>query len=349
MSFEDPAVSVPIPPRSALDPQVAEFVRAMAEDSAAFAPRETLPIAQGRINAEKVRARWAAGGPEMAAAVEHQVPTRHADVRIRAYYPQTRKLPGVFIYLHGGGFVLGSIETHDRIMREYAHRAGIVVLGVHYTRAPEAKFPRPMEECLDVTRWVAANAALLDVDGEQLFIGGDSAGANYSMGVSLSLRDAGERIVKGIVLNCGSVSSNLYRNSVIQYGGGAYGLSLVSMMWFRAMHITTAADITDPRVDILRAKLHDLPPTCMVVAECDPVHDDMMDLDRMMREAGNQVQTKVYAGAAHSFLEAVSISDLAVEAFEDTVAWLRKQSAALSDTVSPTPPLSTRALPHSAA
>jgi acetyl esterase len=330
MSFEDPAVSVPIPPRSALDPQVAEFVRAMAEDSAAFAPRETLPIAEGRANAEKVRARWAAGGPEMAVTTELQAPTRHGDVRVRAYYPQVRRLPGVFVYLHGGGFVLGSIETHDRVMREYAHRAGIVVVGVHYTRAPEAKFPRPMEECLDVVRWVAANAASLDVDGGQVFVGGDSAGANYSMGVSLALRDAGERIVKGIVLNYGSVSSNLYRNSVIQYGGGAYGLSLVSMMWFRAMHISTAADLTDPRVDILRAKLHDLPPACLVVAECDPVHDDMMDLDRMLREAGNEVQTKVYAGAAHSFLEAVSISDLAVEAFEDTAAWLRKRSTALA-------------------
>src|SRR6218665_2976186 len=146
------------------------------------------------------------------------------------------------------------------------------------------------------------------------------------MGGSVELRDAGEAILQGIVLNYGSMSSNLYRNSVIQYGGGDYGLSLMSMMWFRAMHCASGADLTDPRVDILRAELHGLPPAWLVVAECDPVHDDMIELERMLREAGNTVDMKVYAGAAHSFLEAVSISDLAAEAFEDTARWLRLHS-----------------------
>jgi acetyl esterase len=188
-----------------------------------------------------------------------------------------------------------------------------------------------MQECADVLRWVAANGALLDVDAAQLFVGGDSAGANFSMGASLELRDRGEKILQGIVLNYGSVSSNLYRNSVIQYGGGDYGLSLMSMMWFRAMHVASGADLTDPRVDILRADLRSLPPTWMVVAECDPVHDDMVELGEMMRAAGNDVRMKVYPGAAHSFLEAVSISDLAVEAFEDTARWLRERSAVVAN------------------
>uniref|UniRef100_UPI000D392B33 alpha/beta hydrolase fold domain-containing protein n=1 Tax=unclassified Variovorax TaxID=663243 RepID=UPI000D392B33 len=327
MSFEDPAISVPLPARSPLDPQVAQFVRAMDADAGRFGRRETLSIAQARDIAETVRKRWVAGGPEMARSVEHTVPTRHGDVRVRAHYPVQRALSGVFVYLHGGGFVLGSLDTHDRVMREYAQRAGIVVVGVHYTRAPDAKFPRPMQECADVLRWVAENGALLDVDAAQLFVGGDSAGANFSMGASLELRDGGESILKGIVLNYGSVSSNLYRNSVIQYGGGDYGLSLMSMMWFRAMHVATGADLTDPRVDILRADLRSLPPTWMVVAECDPVHDDMVELGQMMRAAGNDVRMKVYPGAAHSFLEAVSISDLAVEAFEDTARWLRERSS----------------------
>lgn len=328
MRSADPAISVPIPPRSPLDPQVEQFVRAMDADASRFGRRETVSIAEARDIAETVRRRWVEGGPVMANSAEHTVPTRHGDVLIRAHCPKVRALPGVFVYLHGGGFVLGSLDTHDRVMREYAQRAGIVVVGVHYTRAPEAKFPRPMQECADVLRWVSAHGELLAVDTAQLFVGGDSAGAIFSMGASLEMRDRGEALLKGIVLNYGSMSSNLCRNSVIQYGGGDYGLSLMSMVWFRAMHFTSGADFTDPRIDILRADLRGLPPTWMVVAECDPVHDDMIELDRLMREAGNEVQKKVYPGAAHSFLEAVSISDLAVEAFEDTARWLREKSAA---------------------
>lgn len=326
MRSEDPAITVPIPPRTRLDPQVEKFVRAMDADAGQFGRRETVSIAEARHIAETVRKRWVAGGPEMARTQEHGVATRHGMVTVRAYYPAQRALPGVFVYLHGGGFVLGSIDTHDRVMREYAQRAGIVVVGVHYTRAPDAKFPQPMQECADVLRWVSANGALLGVDAAQLFVGGDSAGANFSMGASLELRDAGEHILRGIVLNYGSMSSNLYRNSVIQYGGGDYGLSLMSMMWFRAMHVASGADLTDPRVDILRAELHGLPPAWLVVAECDPVHDDMIELERMLREAGNQVDMKVYPGTAHSFLEAVSISTLAAEAFDDTARWLRLHS-----------------------
>lgn len=326
MRSADPAISVPIPTRSKLDPQVEQFVRAMDADASRFGRRETVSIAEARDIAETVRRRWVEGGPVMANSAEHTVPTRHGDVLIRAHYPQVRALPGVFVYLHGGGFVLGSLDTHDRVMREYAQRAGIVVIGVHYTRAPEAKFPRPMQECADVLRWVSAHGELLAVDTAQLFVGGDSAGAIFSMGAALEMRDLGESLLKGIVLNYGSMSSNLCRNSVIQYGGGDYGLSLLSMVWFRAMHFTSGADFTDPRIDILRADLRGLPPTWMVVAECDPVHDDMIELDRLMREAGNEVQKKVYPGAAHSFLEAVSISDLAVEAFEDTARWLREKS-----------------------
>jgi acetyl esterase len=328
MRSADPAISVPIPTRSKLDQQVEQFVRAMDADASRFGRRETVSIAEARDIAETVRRRWVEGGPVMANSVEHTVPTRHGEVLIRAHYPQVRMLPGVFVYLHGGGFVLGSLDTHDRVMREYAQRAGIVVIGVHYTRAPEAKFPRPMQECADVLRWVSAHGELLVVDTSQLFVGGDSAGAIFSMGASLEMRDRGEALLKGIVLNYGSMSSNLCRNSVIQYGGGDYGLSLMSMVWFRAMHLSHGADFTDPRIDILRADLRGLPPTWMVVAECDPVHDDMIELDRLMREAGNEVRKKVYPGAAHSFLEAVSISDLAVEAFEDTARWLREKSAA---------------------
>ena len=326
MYLEDPAFTIPIGPPAPLDPQIAEFLKRMAADAAQYPRRDTISIAEGREIAEKVRRPWAQGGPEMARTVEHQVPTRHGKVRVRAYYPQIRRMPGAFVYIHGGGFVLFSIDTHDRVMREYAERAGMVVLGIDYTRAPEAKFPQPLDECVDIVRWAAAQGALLDIDATQLFVGGDSAGANLSMGTCLTLRDEGTPLLSGAVLNYGGFGSNLFRNSVVRYGAGEYGLSLHMMIWFRGMHIRRGEDFLNPRVDILRADLSNLPPAYLVVTECDPLHDDSIELERRMREVGGDVQAKVYPGTVHSFLEAISIADIAAEAFEDTARWIHARA-----------------------
>lgn len=327
MHYDDPAFTIPTGAPAPLDPQMKVFLERTAAAAAKFPRRDTLSIAEGRANAEQVRLPWAKGGPVMARTEEHQVPTRHGEVRIRVHYPEQVSLPGALIYIHGGGFVLFSIDTHDRLMREYAERAGIVVIGIEYTRAPEGRFPQPLEECVDVTRWVSAQAGRLGIDPGQLFIGGDSAGANLSMGTSLTLRDEGGIALKGIVLNYGGFSSNLFRNSVVRYGAGDYGLSLHMMIWFRGMHIARGEDFTDPRVDILRANVGGLPPVFMVITECDPLHDDSLELEKKLLAADVAVSSKVYPGTVHSFLEAVSIADVAAQAFDDTAAWLTATAA----------------------
>lgn len=330
MYIEDPAFTIPTGKPAPVDPQIAEFMRLMAKDAAQYPRRDTIGIEEGRANAEKVRLPWAQGGPTMAKTVEHRVGTRFGtQLRVRVHYPAQRKLTGALVYIHGGGFVLFSIDTHDRVMREYAERAGVVVIGMDYTLAPGAKFPQPLEECIDVFRWVHDNAAMLDIDPQQLFLGGDSAGANMTMGACLTLRDAGlSSMVKGVVLNYGGFGSNLFRNSVVRYGSGEYGLSLHMMIWFRGMHMARGEDFINPRADILRADLRGLPPAYLVVTECDPLHDDSVELERKMREAGVEVRSKVYPGTVHSFLEAVSIADIAGVAFDDTARWLQAQSQA---------------------
>jgi len=309
-----------------LDPQVQVFVQRMAADAAKFPRRDTVSIAEGREIAEKVRAPWAAGGPAMARTVERQVPTRHGEVMVRVHYPQECRLPGVFFYIHGGGFVLFSVDTHDRLMREYAHRAGIVVVGINYTRAPEARFPQPLEECIDTVRWLQDHGAALDFDPAQFFIGGDSAGGNLSLGTCLHFRDAGERPIRGMVLNYTGFSTNLYRDSVVRYGAGDYGLSLHMMVWFYRNYLARAEDFTDPRMNLLDADLRDIPPVYLVITECDPLYDDSIDMAAKMQAAGVDVQSKVYKGTVHSFLEAVSVADIAGEAFDDTVRWLRQHA-----------------------
>ena len=307
-----------------VDPQVQIFVDRMAADAAAFPRRDTVSIAEGRDIAEKVRAPWAAGGPVMAGTVDRMIPTRHGQVQLRIHTPKARRMPGVFFYIHGGGYVLFSNDTHDRLMREYAERAGILVIGINYTRAPEAQFPQPIEECIDATKWIAAHAKELGFDADQLFIGGDSAGGNLSLNTCIALRDEGRQLVRGMVLNYTGFSTNLYRDSVVRYGAGQYGLSLHMMVWFFRNYLSRPEDHADPRMNLLAADLRGIPPVFNVITECDPLHDDCMDMTVRMQAQGVDVTAKVYKGTVHSFLEAVSVADVAGEAFDDTVRWLQQ-------------------------
>jgi len=324
MQLDDPAFSIPTGSPSPLDPQMREFLNRMSEGYRRFPRCDTLTIPEAREVAEQVRAPWAVGGPSMNRTVEHQVSTRHGDVRVRVYYPQRRSSRAALMYLHGGGFVLFSIDTHDRLMREYAERAGIVVIGVDYTLAPDARFPRPLDECVDALRWVANQAVALDVDATELFVGGDSAGASLAIGVGLTLRDANDDLLKGLVLNYGSFGTNMYRNSMVRYGAGDYGLSLHDIVWFRGLYLSKGRDFCDPRVNILNADLSGLPPVCMVVAECDPLSDDSAELENRLLAARVEVTAWTYPGTVHSFLEAISIAEVASRALDDTALWLRK-------------------------
>jgi acetyl esterase len=298
----------------------------MSADASKFPRRDTVSIAEGREIAEQVRAPWTAGGPVMERTTEQRVPTRHGEVLIRTYYPKERRMPGAFLYIHGGGFVLFSINTHDRLMREYAERAGIVVIGINYTRAPEAKFPQPIEECIDTVSWLVAHAAEIGFDPKQFFIGGDSAGGNLSLCTSLHFRDQGESPIRGMVLNYMGVSTDLYQDSVVRYGAGDYGLSLHMMVWFYRNYLGKKEDYTDTRMNLLDAELQGVPPAFLVIAECDPLYDGQIEMVDKMKTAGVDVDSKVYKGTVHSFLEAISVAEVANVAFDDTVRWLQQHA-----------------------
>ena len=321
------ATAIPQAP-SPVDPQLQEFLRRMASEGAQYPRRDMVSVVEGREITEKVRAQWTVGGPVMAKTEDFMIPTRHGDIEARVYFPSKISLGGAFLYIHGGGFALFSINTHDRVMREYAERAGIVVIGINYTRAPEGKFPQPLDECVDTVAWLRANAQRFGFDPAQLFIGGDSAGAILSVGVSLTLRDAGEPAVAGMVLNYGGFgfgsSEFLFTPSTHRYGSGEYGLSTHMAMWFRALYIDPAR--ADARLTPINARLEGMPPSYQVITECDPLYDDNLEMTRRLKAAGCEITAKVYPGTVHSFLEAVSIADIAVEAFDDTARWLEAHS-----------------------
>lgn len=306
-----------------IDPEIARFIDGVAAAYAGHPPFETLPLAEARRVAEAVRAPWAAGGPEMAETRELFVPFGAGRVRIRVHRPVSAAPLPALIYVHGGGWMLFSLDTHDRLMREYAAGAGIAVVGVDYSLSPEAKFPRAIEETAAVARWLAGNGAQAGIDGGRLALGGDSAGAHISAATAIKLRDEGQNdLLSGLVLNYGVFDDDFSRPSYRRYGGGEYTLSSDEMRLFWRQHLPEDGARDDPLARPLRARLDGLPPAFLAVTEIDPLHDESAAMAAALRAAGVAVEANIYPGTTHGFLEAMSVAQVSRRAIADTARWL---------------------------
>ncbi len=210
-------------------------------------------------------------------------------------------------------------------MREYAARAGICIIGVDYSLSPEARFPVALEQVVAVVHHVRDQASSLGIDADRLALGGDSAGANLSLSTALYLRDTGDdKTFRTLVLNYGAFGTDLSPDDVRNYGGSDYMLTAEEMAYFWNQYLASADDRTNPLAVPLLADLHALPPVFVCVPQCDVLTTQSLDLDARLQTAGVRTRTIVYAGASHSFLEAVSISPVAEQAFADTALWLQQ-------------------------
>lgn len=315
-----------------IDPQIQRFVSELMQPQGGDTSVNQPSFAEMRHNAEVVRAPWRSGGPAMVETRDIQVPTACGDVRVRLHRSCTSGQPQpALIYLHGGGWTMFSLDTHERIMRELAARAGMVVIGVDYALSPEAKFPFALHQIDGVVRWLADHAEEFDLDPKRLAIGGDSAGANLAVGASLMLRDAGDpQTVQGMLLIYGCFSSVLSEQSAAGYGSEGNLLTSSEMEEFWRNYLADPADALDPLASPMLARLEGLPPAFQVVAQCDVLAEQNAAFAARLREAGVAAELIEYPGATHSFLEAVSIADVAGRALDDSAAWLRQRLGASS-------------------
>lgn len=314
---------------SDIDPDLRRFMTANAEAYARLPDVAGLTLPQARQIFEEVRERWRSGGPVMATTRDIQVGTRHGDVRVRIHDPSPGKPKPALVYLHGGGWTIFSIDTHDRLMREYAARAGVVVLGVDYALSPEVKYPVALEQVIDVVGWlIDVGGAGLGVDTSRVAIGGDSAGGNLSMATCLSLRDAGRGgDIAGMVLNYPVLARRSSPEFETRYGGPEYMLTTGEMEQFWLNYLADPAQGEEPLANPSRADLAGLPPVFLAIAECDLLAGQSLDMIERLKAAKVPVTPVNYVGACHSFLEAVSIAPVAARALEDASAWLRDRLA----------------------
>ncbi len=223
--------------------------------------------------------------------------------------------------MHGGGWTIFSLDTHDRLMREYAARASIAVIGIDYSLSPEAKFPRALEEIADVISWIRSEGEQFGLDPGCLATGGDSAGANLALAANLALRDSGRDVVAGMLLNYGAYDMT-DRPSHARYDGDNFMLTVAEMADFWSDYLRNSADEANPLARPLLGDLRGLPRAFMCIAECDILADENREMARRLRDSGVPVTERIYKGATHSFLEAMSISRLASNALDDAADWL---------------------------
>lgn len=305
-------------PNDMADPDIRRFVDAINAAYAEHAAPAGADMATRRLIAERVRQPWREGGPIMAESREIDM----GGVRLRLHRPVPDGTLPVMLYVHGGGWMLFSIDTHDRLMREYAARAGIAVIGIDYSLSPENKFPLALEECAAALDWIDAQADALDLDAGRVLIGGDSAGANLSVATCLLQRRRRRPLPTAMLLNYGAFAPER-TSSYARFGAGDYSLESDEMDAFWASYVDGAEQLADPLVAPLRADLEGLPPAFLAIAECDILADCNHEFARKLEEAGVPTQAITYRGATHSFLEAVSIAPLANRALDEQAAWIR--------------------------
>lgn len=307
-----------------LDPEVAAFICQMGTGWAKHPPLDSVSLPQARQIAEQVRAPWTIGGPQMVSSTDVQVPFGDGSVLIRIHRPtaHTGDLPAL-VYMHGGGWTIFSINTHDRLMREYAGRANVCVVGVDYSLSPEVRFPRALDETVEIVRWLAQHGGDYDIDSARLSTGGDSAGANPALSTAIQQRNAGQGgLIKAMLLNYGAFDTDFNNASYTRFGGPGAMLGGQEMEDFWKNYLGDDFGKTDPLARPLHADLHDLPAAFLCIPDCDVLFDENIEMDRRLRQAGVSTNPVIYKGASHSFLEAVSVAAVAEQALVDASTWL---------------------------
>lgn len=307
-----------------LDPHIAQFVARIRAGWAAHPALDTLPMPAARQVAEAVRAPWAAGGPEMARTHEAIVDTAAGPLRLRIHRPHglaDGPAPAL-LYVHGGGFVTFSIDTHDRLMREYAAAGGFAVVGIDYPLSPEAPYPIALDRIVALVEALRTEGAALGIDPQRLAIGGDSAGGNLSLATALRRRDAGApMLLRAILANYGAFSPLVSDAAERAHGGAEAMLTQDDMVAYFRHYLP--GGVEDPyAVPLTAMRLDRLPPMLLVVAEEDVLAEQSHAIAARLRAAGTTVEVHSYPGATHSFLEAMSIAPLARRAIADSAAWV---------------------------
>jgi acetyl esterase len=257
---------------------------------------------------------------------DHSIAGPGGALPIREYRPiGAKQTIGALVYFHGGGFVLGSIESHDAVCRQLAVDTGCAVFSVEYRLAPEHKFPSGIDDAVAATRWAHEHAAKLDIDPRRIAVGGDSAGAALATAVAIiAKREAGPAIAFQLLLYPVTDLRSFDTPSYKENAEGYY-LTLASMVWFRDHYLSSVEQRSEPLASPLGCtELHGLPPALVITAEHDPLRDEGEAYARALQAAGVRCKLTRYDGAIHAFVSMYAYLDVGKAALGEAAAAVRE-------------------------
>lgn len=272
-------------------------------DAQGAPPLESLSPAEARIGSAK-RYKLFGGEPEALDRVENlSVPAPGREVPVRLYARERGGTRPALIYFHGGGFVLGNLETHDSICRSLAKESGAVVIAVDYRLAPENKFPAAVEDAHAVTKWVGANAEKVGIDPRRIAISGDSAGGNLATVIAMRCRDAGGPALALQVLIYPVTDLSSFDTASSREMAEGYFLGRAEMAWFGRHYLASPEIALQPEASpLLAPDLSRLPPALVITAEFDPLRDEGEEYATRLQQAGVPVMLTRYPGMIHGFV-----------------------------------------------
>jgi len=308
-----------------LDPDAAAIYQAFQD--AGRPAYETLPPAEAREYYRAARPIVNPEPPALESSKPLSIPAPHGTIAARIYTPKTlRKNNGLapcLVFFHGGGWVIGDLDTHEVVCQKLAHEGELIVISVDYRLAPEHKFPAAVEDAIAATQWVAANAAQLKIDTAKIFVGGDSAGGNLSAVVAIAARDGGLRLAGQVLI----YPSTDFRMNHPSHSEPETSILLTHSVikWF-IDHYMGDADRDDWRASPARAKLEGLPPAYVLVAGGDPLRDEGNEYAEKLKAAGVPVTYRYFPGQFHGFFTMGKLLNQANVAAREIGAWLKAQS-----------------------
>jgi acetyl esterase len=288
------------------------------------------PFEQGTVN--EARAAYDAGCPtlqgdrEPVAAIEDRtIAGTGGPIPLRIYRgvgAPTKDAPAL-LYLHGGGWVIGTLESHDEICRWFANIGACIVFCPDYRLAPEHKFPAGLEDCVSALAYVVEQASALGIDPDRIAVAGDSAGGNLAAVLSLLARDGVAQKISAQLLLYPNTDAGQTTDSFVRFSEG-YGLTASTMRWFRDHYVRDAADIGDWRVSPLRVgNVVGLPPAFVAIAGQDILADEGEAYARRLAEAGVPVVLRRWQDQIHGFVSMGRHIPAARRAVEEAVAGWR--------------------------
>ncbi|MBO6658082.1 MAG: alpha/beta hydrolase [Pseudomonadales bacterium] len=245
-------------------------------------------------------------------------------VPVRIYRATEDKVPCV-VFFHGGGWVIGDLDTHDSVCRQLANESGYTVVAVHYRLAPEHPFPASVDDCYSALRWIQNHADDLNIDGDRIAVAGDSAGGNLAAAVSIKARDEGTGGISFQLLIYPVTDFNFDTASYSENAEG-YLLTIDSMRWFWNHYVGHDESLgLHPLASPMRADdLSGLPPTLIMTAEFDPLRDEGEAYGERLKEAGVKTDIQRYEGLIHGFFGQTDMTEGAREAMSSAAFALKE-------------------------